>query len=122
MTFGERGDGSGGFFISPGAIINVVAASAIGGLALMAIGNNADIGTIKEKVANQADRIARLEATGTALDQTITTILGNQRGLLDAHDAEASEQKRLSEELHELRKEESDFRYQLGPGHPPSGH
>lgn len=114
MTFGDK-DGSGGFFISPGAIINVVAASAIGGIALMVLGNNSDLATLKDAVSNQGYAIHRLEATETAMDQTMTTILGNQRGLEDAHQSLEADTKRLHEENLDQQKKLDAMDFQLRP-------
>lgn len=114
MTFGDK-DGSGGFFISPGAIINVVAASAIGGIAIMVLGNNSDIASMKTDVANHGYAIRRLEASQTAMDQTITTILGNQRGLEDARASLEADIRRLHEEWLDEAKKVDALDFQLRP-------
>lgn len=114
MTFGDR-DGSGGFVVSPGAIINTVAAAAMGAIALMVIGNNSDIASLKISSGDQALELRRLESTETAIDQTLTTILGNQRGLEDANASDAADYKRLHEEQQDLRKQISDLEHSLAP-------
>lgn len=121
MTFGDRG-GGGGFFISPGAIINAVAAAAIGGIALMVLSANSDLATLKDAVANQGYAIHRLEGSMTAVDQTITAILGNQRGLEDAKTSLQEDTKRLREEQLDLTKKLDALDFILRPPRTNNGH
>lgn len=114
MTFGDK-QGDGSFSISPGTIINVVAASAIGGIALLVLQAVSDTATLKETVLNQGYAIRHNELAIAAMDQTITTILGNQRGLEDAHVSTEADSKRLHDELLDLTKKLDGMDFILRP-------
>ena len=109
MTFGERNDGTGGFSVSPGAIVNTVAATGMGALAWMVITLNADIATLKNEVIDDRRDLTRVEARIDPINTSVVSILSQVRGNTDGVDVCKATDGELNRQLREIDRKYGDL-------------
>lgn len=108
MTFGDR-DGVGGFSVSPGAVVNALAAATIGALAWMVISMSEEVATLKNQTLNTNDNVKRVEARIDPISNTVAALLIQVRGNSDGIDTCKANDTTLDRQLRELGSRLSDL-------------
>lgn len=108
MTFGDR-DGVGGFSVSPGAIVNTIAAATLGTLAWMVVTMSAEVATLKDQLLNHNDNLKRVEARIDPLSNSSAILQIQVRGNSDGIDTCKANDTTLDRQLRELGSRLSDL-------------